>query len=365
MSIFSKIARGFSAFKTNTGKAHPNDQGTNPATTKRSPVKRATGLDPLTDDLDGDLWQGGVSVGTPLSAFTGKSLQSLPTCRRLTIPSVDFDTGSSDFFLPGPECTDANCQGHKVFQTGQSSTAVDQHKTFSIEFADGSTVAGEIFTDTVNLAGLTATKQAVVAATQYSDGFVLANSPPDGLLGLAFESIANTGASPVFQTLVTEGQTTSSVFGVTLLDNGGELFLGGTDTSAFTGSLAFADLIVTDPPAFWEITASSVSVGNKRVVTRAQDAIVDTGTTLLIVDPNSATEIFAAISGSRNAANEVGEGFFTIPCNDIPSDVSFTVAGEAFTLSPDTLNFGQVSKGSSDCIASIIGADLGKQLSLE
>lgn len=276
---------------------------------------------------------------------------------------MDFDSGSSDFFLPGPDCTE-NCEGHKVFETGQSSTAVDQHKTFSIEFADGSTVAGEIFHDTVSLAGLVATNQAVVAATQYSDGFAIANSPPDGLLGLAFESIANTGSPPVFQTLVTERKTTQSVFGVTLLDDGGELVVGGTDTSAFTGALSFAPLIVTNPPAFWEITAQSVSVGNRRVVTRAQDAIVDTGTTLLIVDPNSATAIYRAIPGSRSAANEIGEGFFTIPCNEIPTDVSFTVAGKAFTLSADTLNFGQIEEGSNECVGGIMGADEGKRLGI-
>ena len=69
---FSKIARGFSAFKENTGQTHPNDIGNTPPA-KRT-TKRATGTDPLTDDLDGDLWQGGVSVGTPLSAFTGGRL---------------------------------------------------------------------------------------------------------------------------------------------------------------------------------------------------------------------------------------------------------------------------------------------------
>ena len=281
------------------------------------------------------------------------------------ILAVDIDTGSSDFFLPGPQCTDKNCRGHKVFQTGQSSTAVDQHKNVSLSFGDGSTVEGDIFTDTVILAGLTATTQAVVAATQYSDDFALANSPSDGLLGLAFESIGQTGSSPVFQTLVIEGQLTSPVFGVTLLDDGGELFVGGTDATAFTGSLAFADLTTTDPPAFWEITASSVSVGKKPVITHRHDAIVDSGTTFLVVDLDSATKIFAAIPGSRNATDEVGEGFFTIPCNEIPSDVSFTVASKAFTLSPDTLNFGQVSEGSNECVAGIMGADEGKQLSLE
>ncbi|KIP07924.1 hypothetical protein PHLGIDRAFT_510777 [Phlebiopsis gigantea 11061_1 CR5-6] len=337
--VRTKIARGFSAFKTNTGKAHPNDIGNVPPA-KRA-TKRATGKDTLTDDLDGDLWQGAVSVGTPLSAFT-----------------VDFDTGSSDFFLPGPDCTE-NCEGHKVFNTAASSTAVDQKETFSIEFADGSTVAGEIFHDTVSLGGLVATGQAVVAATQYSTGFAIANSPPDGLLGMAFESIADTGSPPVFQTLVTEGKTTQSVFGFTLLDTGGELFLGGADSTAFTGAMTFAPLIVTDPPAFWEISVQSASVGATKVVTRAQDAIVDTGTTLLIVDPTSATAIHAKIPGAASASRTIGQGFFTIPCNEIPTDVSFTIAGKAFTLSADTLNFGQLEAGSTLCVSGIMGANEG------
>ena len=69
--VSSKLSRGFDAFKVNTGKVHPNDNGVRHTSAKRSPAKRATGKDPLTDDLEGDLWQGGVSVGTPLSAFTG------------------------------------------------------------------------------------------------------------------------------------------------------------------------------------------------------------------------------------------------------------------------------------------------------
>lgn len=203
------------------------------------------------------------------------------------------------------------------------------------------------------MAGLTATGQAVVAASQYSSGFDLADFPPDGLMGMAFQSIANTGDSPVIMSLISQGKTTDSVYGVTLLDNGGELFIGGTDTTAFTGSLTNAPLITT--PAFWEISVEGASVGNTKVVTRAQDAIVDTGTTLLIVDNNSANEIFAKVPGAASAARTVGEGFFTIPCNEVPSDISIEIAGKSFTLSADTINFGQLEAGSNDCVAGIMG----------
>jgi cathepsin D len=68
--------------------------------------------------------------------------------------TVDFDTGSSDLFLPTPMCG-ANCSGHKLYDPSASSTAQDLHKTFSLIYADGSTVKGEQFTDVVSVASLT------------------------------------------------------------------------------------------------------------------------------------------------------------------------------------------------------------------
>ncbi len=68
--------------------------------------------------------------------------------------TVDFDTGSSDLFLPSPVCG-ADCSGHKLYDPSASSTAKDLHETFSLSFEDGSTVEGELFTDVVSIAGLT------------------------------------------------------------------------------------------------------------------------------------------------------------------------------------------------------------------
>src|SRR5258708_20704671 len=68
--------------------------------------------------------------------------------------TVDFDTGSSDLFLPSSKCR-ADCSGHKLYNPKASSTAKDLHKTFSLSFGDGSTVEGEQYTDVVGLAGLT------------------------------------------------------------------------------------------------------------------------------------------------------------------------------------------------------------------
>ena len=54
---------------------------------------------------------------------------------------------------------------------------------------------------------------------------------------MGFEQISVFGASPVFQTLVAQGKTTAPTFGVKLATSGSELFLGGADTTLFTGAL--------------------------------------------------------------------------------------------------------------------------------
>jgi cathepsin D len=58
-------------------------------------------------------------------------------------------------------------------------------------------------------------------------------------MGMGFQSISQFNAKPVFQTLVANGQTTSSVFAFKLASSGSELFLGGTNPALFTGSFTF------------------------------------------------------------------------------------------------------------------------------
>jgi cathepsin D len=108
-----------------------------------------------------------------------------------------------------------------------------------LTYGDGSSVQGEEYTDTVTVSGLTATGQTLGAATTYSTGFSSTYFPPDGLMGLAWEQLSVYGANGFFQTLVAEGKVTSSVFGFKLATSGSELYLGGVDTSLYTGSVTW------------------------------------------------------------------------------------------------------------------------------
>jgi cathepsin D len=330
-SSTGKILRGFDTFARNTGARHPS-----------KPVivssKREVGHDALTDEQS-QLWQGTISVGTPAVEYT-----------------VDFDTGSSDLFLPAKDC-DATCAGHTPYDSAASSTSKALSKSFSLQYGDGSTVSGKQFTDVVEIAGLTATGQTLGAATKYSTGFGSSQFPADGLMGMGFQSISEYNAPPVFQSLVAAGQTSDPVFAMKLTANGSELTLGGLAQELFTGEVTYTPVT---QEGYWQINFDALNVKGKPVVSQTS-AIVDSGTTLVIGDTQSVDAFYAQIPGAQSASQTIGDGFYTLPCSATIPEVSFTIAGKDFPMT-DSLNFGPIQEGSTECVGSIIAdANIGSQ----
>jgi len=325
----NKFQRGFDAFERNTGSAHRLAGSAHQAIAKRAADEDLT-------DAQEELWFGSISVGTPAKTFT-----------------VDFDTGSSDLFLPSTDC-DATCDGHTLWDPTTSSTADDTNMAFSLAFGDGSTVNGTVFMDTVTVAGLTATGQAVGASTEYSTGFEIDEFPPDGLAGLAFPALSVFGDNDLFTTLVNEGQADPQ-FGVKLADSGSEITFGGVNSDLFTGDFANSPVV---QDAFWQIELQGASAGGDTITPSVPAAIVDTGTTLVIGAPDDVAAIFAQVPGAEDASSTAGPGFFTVPCASVPT-ISLMFAGTAFDISPDILNLGEIEEGSSDCVAGLMAADLG------
>jgi len=338
----SKIDAGLHAIEKNTGTVHPAVSGfkgsfdaktDNPALEKITSVssKRATAAEPLTDAED-SLWFGTITVGTPPQTFT-----------------VDFDTGSSDTFLPAVGCDDT-CDGHTLYNTGASSSAVNTGDDFFLQFGAGN-ATGTVFTDTVTVSGLSARGQAVGAANHYSVEFELANFPPDGLVGMAFPALSVFGDNPLFSTLVAQG-TVPPVFGFKLAETGSELFLGGVNRNLFTGAFRNVSLISED---FYALNLQALAVNNKIVATaNGVVAIVDTGTTFLIGDPTGVEILYSAVPGAKDASAILGPGFFTVPCNRIPT-LGIELGNQLFNVAPAILNLG-VLQG-NDCVGGIVGLD--------
>lgn len=298
---------------------------------------------PLTNYLDGNLWAGKASIGSPPQEFT--IVRS--ACPSVTLEtevhtfslSQDFDTGSADFWVPGKGVT-----GFSTFDATASSTAKNTSDRFSISYGDGSTVSGPVYTDTVTVAGLSAENQHFSPVTDMGTDF--GDTTVDGLMGLAFPTISNLGEKPFFQTLWDEGKVDENLFSFVLGDaDDGELFLGGLDQSKFTGQLAYtpvtqagcasyplsrshsAALALTTRrrlPALadWQVEGKARANG---IALATEQMIIDTGTTLILVralpppsppfarlaspsDPRSRTRCSPVVGSPRLGGQVLQEG---------------------------------------------------------
>jgi cathepsin D len=65
-------------------------------------------------------------------------------------------------------------------------------------------------------------------------------------MGMAFESLSEYEASPVFQTLVAQGavDSDSATFGFKFASSGSELFLGGTNSKLYKGGFTWVPISV-------------------------------------------------------------------------------------------------------------------------
>ena len=74
---------------------------------------------------------------------------------------------------------------------------------FSIQYGSGQ-AAGRLVADTVQMAGFSVANQVFAVCDEISTG--LLNSPVSGLMGLAWNTIASSGATPFWQTLAGSGK---------------------------------------------------------------------------------------------------------------------------------------------------------------
>merc|ERR1712226_988980 len=90
-----------------------------------------------------------------------------------------------------------------------------------------------------------------------------------------------------------------SVFAFYLQDDAskmGELVFGGIDKSHYTGELV--DVPLTSE-TYWEVSLDAMKFGDSSVVSSAQKAIIDSGTSLL-AGPPDAVNAMAAKAGAKS-----------------------------------------------------------------
>lgn len=255
--------------------------------------------------------------------------------------NLDFDTGSSDLWVFNTQLSAKETDGQTLFDSSKSSTfATLSGATFLVSYGDGSEVAGNVGTDTVNIGGATVTNQAIEMATAVSASFI-SDSVSDGLLGLAFSvlnQVQPTQQKTFFDNVMAD--LDEPLFAADLRHNAtGSYQFGAIDTSKFTGTLS--NIAVNTTQGFWQFGSSSFAVGDGAVQTTATtQAIADTGTTLMLVSTDIVDGYFANVTGAEY--NEQVGGV-TIPCDaDLP-DLSIDVGGKMATVSGSNFVFSKIS----------------------
>jgi hypothetical protein len=184
---------------------------------RRYKLKNAVVPETLTNAMN-EYYYGEISLGTPAQTF-----------------AVDFDTGSSDLWIPSSNCK--TCSNHKKFNSKASSTYVKDDQKFTIGYGDGSYADGFTSYDNFQLGSLLIKKQGFAQITDES-GFD--GDKEDGLLGLGYSSLADSGFPTIIDNAYNQKLIPNKIFAFYLNTNektssGGELIIGGIDNNHDTG----------------------------------------------------------------------------------------------------------------------------------
>ncbi|KAI0249141.1 acid protease [Lactifluus subvellereus] len=275
-------------------------------------------------------------------------------------PPRDFkllmDSGSADLWVGAEGCKSTNASdcGNHVFLGPQSSSSfVDTQQPFQIQYGKGA-VRGNIITDNLVVAGLQLPNHTFGVATEETNDFTSPQTNFDGIMGLAQSTLSEQRALTPVESLakgglIKEAITSFKLSRVADQKNDGQVTFGGLDTSKFDPqTLVTIDNV--SPKGFWEGAVDAVSLNGNDLGLNNRTAILDTGTTLLIVPSKDAQTIHKAIPKARSD----GQGGFTVPCTTNAS-LALTFGGQSFAIDPRDIAFVPLDQNNptGDCVSGI------------
>ncbi|KAK2841104.1 hypothetical protein Q7C36_012683 [Tachysurus vachellii] len=288
-----------------------------------------TGIEPMTNDADLSYY-GVISIGTPPQSF-----------------QVIFDSGSSNLWVPSVYCSSQACQNHNKFNPTQSSTFQTNNQALSIQYGTGS-MTGYLGYDTVTVGGISVQNQ--IFGLSETEAPFMASMTADGILGLAYQSIASDGATPVFDNMMSQNLVSQDVFSVYLSSNGqqgSEVLFGEIDTSYYTGSIYWIPL---SSESYYQVTMDSVTINGQTVACSGGcQAIIDTGTSLIVGPSSDISNINSWVGAT---VDQYGDA--SVNCNNIQSmpSITFTLNSYTFTISANSY----VSQSSYGCTSGFSGS---------
>jgi cathepsin D len=260
------------------------------------------------------------------------------------------DTGAANTWVMGSNCTTSACLAHDTFGGQDSSTLHVTATPWSVSYGTG-TVEGVTVTDTVAFANYSV-GMGFGSATSASNDFN--NYPMDGILGLGRTASNQIGTPTVMQVLDNKNLLQANILGIHLQRNSdgakdGQITFGGVDHSKFQGSLSYTATVSADSN-LWEIPVDDVAVGGISCKLTGRSAIIDTGTSYVLMPLGDAKILHAQIPGSINTG---GSPNFMIPCTTTKT-IQFTFSGVTYSVQPKDYMSKADSTGKM-CASNIIG----------
>ncbi|KAK3548982.1 hypothetical protein QTP70_024807 [Hemibagrus guttatus] len=259
---------------------------------------------------------GVISVGTPPQSF-----------------EVLFDTGSSNLWVNSVYCSTQACTAQTQFNPQQSSTYQSTSQTFYLPYGAGA-LNGVFGYDTVTLAGIQVTDQQIGLSTnEPSQPFL--EAPFDGILGLAYPSLAVGNAMPLVDNMMQQGLLEQNLFGIYLSPAGGsgsEVAFGTVDTNMYQGQIYWTPVTAE---TYWQIGIQEVEISGQQTGWCSQysgcQAIVDTGTPSLTAPSSFISSLMQYIGAQQDSY-----GQYAVDCSQVSNlpSLNFIISGESFPLGP-------------------------------
>jgi len=294
------------------------------------------GANVVINDFENAQYYGPISIGTPAQNF-----------------NVVFDTGSSNLWVPSKHCNLLNvaCHLHNKYDSSKSSTYVSNGTAFAIRYGSGS-LTGITSQDTVTV-GSVSVPSLLFAEAKAEPGIAFVAAHFDGIMGFGFPEISVNGMTPFFQAALQSGAIKEPKFAFYLEktgSTGGELTLGGVDSSKYTGDFTYTPITIR---GYWQFAVSSITVGGSSFAAETK-AIADTGTSLLAIPKSSLTSLLATFPSG--VVTPLAAGEYTVTCSRISElpTLSFTIGGKAFELAGSDY----VLSVSGECLLGIMGIDV-------
>ncbi|KAJ7131940.1 acid protease [Mycena filopes] len=288
---------------------------------------------------------------------------SFVTTVQLGTPPRDFvivlDSGSADFWVGSDVCKSGggNCGNHTTLSKDSSTTFINSHTPWSIVYGAGF-ANGEVVQDTLVLANMVLNNYTFGIAHAIDEG--TSEQPVDGLMGLGRAGLTkqripnqDLGPPTPVRALVNGRYIKAAITSYRLprssddMDNG-EITFGGLDPTKFDPT-TLVTMKGRDDGVFL-VPVDGVSVNGDDVGVESTLAVMDTGTTPLVVPQNVSDSIHTRIPGHELQPS----GKYNIPCNTTAT-VALKFGGRDFPINVKDLVRVVDGQTAGQCLSGIEG----------